>query len=228
MQRAAGEQSFSCVLPAGAWAFYGSPTRRPPSSPDGRTPSRPDETQELQRSGSAHSHTFVFLICFSGKVKNMGVKGGASSRVKSGRGQQGHFSRGSGGLRGGRGRGATGHPSGKSASPPGHRKGRTQTLRLSRALPQRLQAVTGSSNTRLESQGKGPGPGVALRSRRGWRAWSQRLCAGQRLWNQSGCCLPAGGGPPAMAPAQPGSRRGIPLLLPPKVCVGHPKPVWKR
>lgn len=42
-------------------------------------------------------HTFFFfLICFSGKVKNMGVKGGASSHVKSRRGQQGHFSRGLG------------------------------------------------------------------------------------------------------------------------------------
>lgn len=64
---------------------------------------------------------------------------------------------------------ATGHPSGKSASPPGHRKDRTQTLWPLRALLQ-LRVVTGphrwscTLHTRLESQGKGPGPGVVLRS----------------------------------------------------------------
>lgn len=87
--RAAGATRERSLLlcPAGPGLFMAPP-------PGGRAPSRPGETQELQQPGSAHF--FFFLICFSGKVKNMGVKGGASSHVKSRREQQGHFSRGSG------------------------------------------------------------------------------------------------------------------------------------
>lgn len=90
-------QGRGVLCPAGPGLFMAPP-------PGGRTPSRPDETQEPQQPGSAHFFSllsFFFFNFFLWESQEHGVKGGALSQVKSRKGQQGHFSRGSGleGLR---------------------------------------------------------------------------------------------------------------------------------